>query len=172
VESMSRHSDEGHASFVSDSPPLGDTDVIPVHAQTETTVFTHSETLLTDTDKTVLADNTRTTKNGSHTHLPQARPESRLSPMCSALPVTDFQRVYQWVVTQANASHQTPPISAFQTISQTQTDVSTMPLGYDASQAWPHQSSKVPQTRRTTLWNPCLDILTRDMRALCQIAHL
>jgi len=77
---LSRHSDEGHASFVPDSSPLGDTDMLPTQTQTKNTVFTHSETPLTGTNKTVLADNSRTTKNGSHTHLAHPRSESRLPP--------------------------------------------------------------------------------------------
>ena len=153
VESISSHSDEGHATFMSDSPPIDDTDVEPMHPQTKTMTFTRTETLSTDTDKTVTADMTRTvhtaatTKNGLYEHLPptgilpQARPGPKLFPMSSDLPSTGLQQVQQWVATQASVPPPpTPPVSV--TISRTQTDISTLPQGYSASYIRSHNPSK------------------------------
>jgi len=126
-----------------------------MYPQTKTMTLTHTETLSTDTDRTVI-DTTKTVhtaamaKNGSYGQLltsgllPQTRPEPRLSPMLSALPVTGLQQVQQWVATpQASAAPcQTPPVSVIQTISRTQTDVSTIPLGYSASHVRSHHPSQ------------------------------
>jgi len=60
VGSLSQQSDEGHASYMSDSPPVCDIDMVQTQMHTKTMIFTQSETLSTptDTEKTILASNT------------------------------------------------------------------------------------------------------------------
>jgi len=130
--------------------------MVQTQKQTKTMLFTQSETLSMDTEKTILASHTRpprtttTTKNGSQTPLEQVRPSSKMLPMSTAPSVAGLQRVQQWVTSQSTAPCCTPPVSVIQTMSRTQTEVSTLPLNHEASRAWPrHSSQSITRSRHS-----------------------
>ena len=123
VGSLSRQFDEGHAGMAPDSSPTGDPGMVVPHTHTKTRIFTQTESLSTDTDRTILASHTEpvrtvtTTKMGSQIPLEQAGHSSRMLPMLSAVPNVGSQRVQQWVTAQTTVPCYTPPVSVIQTLS-------------------------------------------------------
>jgi len=133
-DSASTESDEGNASYVSDSTPLGDTDIEPLHAQHKVWLPKSTEALdaySVHTDKTVVP------RTSAFSQVPH---HSNPYPSGVGLPIIQqpqprygtISKVSHWLTTQTVTPSETP-VSVVQAISRATTETSTKPLGMEAS---------------------------------------
>ena len=140
VESSSSKSDQGNASFDSDSSALGETDVEPVDFKGTTWLLTvlqqHMQTdkadnLSTQTDRTVvggMTDQVLLAKPTVPSLLPGPRP--KIHHVSS-----NTQKVQQWLATEIQPStmQHTPSTLTVQAVSHTMTEMSSLLLGMEAA---------------------------------------
>jgi len=149
-DAASTKTDEGNASFVSDSTALGDTDIEPLRTQ-KTWLPKSTETLDTysaHTDQTVVPQTSAFSQVPHHSNpYPSGvgqpiiqQPQPRYG---------TISKVSHWLTTQTVTPCATP-VSTVHAISRATTETSTIPLGMEASMLPGHVSSQTSHRTRSS----------------------